>query len=434
MTIKNDSVIIIGAGVAGLALANILKYQGVPYKVFERDPTSDDRTQGWSISIHFCLLALKSSMDPIKYATLGEKSAVDPENPRTSTFSMLNGNTGESFFTFGDSHDDGVDIYRVNRKRFRTWLMEGIDVTWNKRLDHYTVVERGSGVEATFTDGTVVHGSIIVGADGINSEVCRQLIGTEEFAKTTISNPLKILAGSYWIDTEFRRHIEETLSKSHMMAIASSQEDGAHPTGLFSSLIDVDKSKEKPYRMMWSISTSDEKGPYCETDQKRLEQAKGWITKANFSGLLHRLVMETPEDTKVVPLNLRERSPHSKLDALQRNHPVVLIGDALHSMTMYRGEGANHAIEDSCLLGMKLADVYKGEKSMEEALDTYYKDALPRGRKAVAESHEAANMIHDSLDKVIEMINIASISAEERMKIINRENKLNISLENSNKA
>ncbi|KAI9252373.1 hypothetical protein BDA99DRAFT_443860 [Phascolomyces articulosus] len=415
MTIKENnntknSVIIIGAGLASLALANVLKYQGVPYKIFEREKSPDDRTQGWSLSMHFCLVSLKASMDPVKYATLGEKSAVDPEFPQKADFCMVNGNTGERVASVGGY--PGVDVFRVNRKRFRAWLMEGIDVTWNKRLEHYKVTEEG--VEATFTDGTVEYGRLIVGADGVNSQVCRQLIGAEEFNKTTTPNPLRVLACSYWVNSELRRQIEESLAPAHMMSIASSTEDAEHSICLFSSLIDVDKSRENPYEMVWSISNLDENEPHYETDQERLKQAKEWLNNAGFTGPLHQLVMETPEGTNMVALQLRERSPHSKLDTLQRDLPVVLVGDALHTMTMYRGEGGNHAIEDSSLLGMELAKFYKGEKSLEEAVDIYYKEALPRGRKAVADSHEAAKTVHSSRAKVLAMINATKAAIEKR--------------------
>ncbi|KAI9267896.1 hypothetical protein BDA99DRAFT_420775, partial [Phascolomyces articulosus] len=393
-------VLIVGAGLGGLALANVLKHQGVPFKIFERDSSPEDRTQGWSLSMHFCLFLLKSLMDPVKYATLGKKSAVDPANPSDNDFSLIDGNKGERIVKFGGI--PGADVFRVNRKRFRAWLMEGIDVQWNKRIDHYTVDKDEDGVQVTFTDGTVEEGSILVGADGVNSQVCRQLIGTEAFDKTTTENPLNLLVSSYWINSEFRRNIVDTLAPAHMMAAASGSEEDEHSLGLFSSLVDVDLNQEKPFEMLWCLSNINEKEPRYDTDQERLKQAKEWATNAGFSGLLSRLIMETPEDTQVVRIQIRERSPHEKLDTLR--DPVVLLGDALHTMTMYRGEGGNHAIQDSCLLGLELISMYKGEKTLQEALDAYYKESLPRGRKAVAESHEALNQMHSSKAQVLGMM------------------------------
>lgn len=42
-------VLIIGAGVAGLAVAQILRKSGVAFEVFERDDGT--RSQGWSIGL-----------------------------------------------------------------------------------------------------------------------------------------------------------------------------------------------------------------------------------------------------------------------------------------------------------------------------------------------------------------------------------------------
>ncbi|KAI9245820.1 hypothetical protein BDA99DRAFT_527537 [Phascolomyces articulosus] len=396
----NNNVLIIGGGLAGLALANVLKYQGVPYKVFERDASPDNRSQGFSLSMHFCLEALKSSMDPVKYATLGEKSAVDRDYPNRADACLVDGNTGERLFMF-PSESSSHDVFRVNRERFRNWLLEDIDVEWNKRIDHYTIITHNGGrkVKVTFTDGTVEYGSVLVGADGVNSQVYRQLIGSEAYDQSTSVNPVKILNGSYWIDSTFRREIENTLSYSHMMGSACANEDASHSICLFVSLLDHDPARkeqeDKPYEMLWSISSVDQEEPNYETDHEKLKQAKDWIHQSGFKGLLRRLVLETPEDTKVTALQVVERSPHPKMDTL-RGDPVVLIGDSIHKMSQFRGIAGNHAILDACLLGMELTRVYKGDTSLDQAIDTYYKEMLPRGRNAVEESHQAVEIMHAS--------------------------------------
>lgn len=86
----NGPVLIIGGGLAGLTLANILKHHGIPYQVFERDHCPTARDQGWSIGLRFCLAPLSQAIDPAKYATLGTRAAVNPQEPlpKASTSSM----------------------------------------------------------------------------------------------------------------------------------------------------------------------------------------------------------------------------------------------------------------------------------------------------------------------------------------------------------
>lgn len=45
-------VLIVGAGLAGLALAQCLRKQGIPFEIFERSASKDIRPEGWSIGIH----------------------------------------------------------------------------------------------------------------------------------------------------------------------------------------------------------------------------------------------------------------------------------------------------------------------------------------------------------------------------------------------
>jgi 2-polyprenyl-6-methoxyphenol hydroxylase-like FAD-dependent oxidoreductase len=56
MSISDFKVIIIGAGIAGLCLAQILRKEGVPFEIFERDDGS--RSQGWIITVDEYVLEL----------------------------------------------------------------------------------------------------------------------------------------------------------------------------------------------------------------------------------------------------------------------------------------------------------------------------------------------------------------------------------------
>jgi len=53
------------------------------------------------------------------------------------------------------------------RDRMRDFLLEGLDVRWNKKFVKYELEE--NGVWAIFDDGAREFGDILVGCDGINS-------------------------------------------------------------------------------------------------------------------------------------------------------------------------------------------------------------------------------------------------------------------------
>lgn len=45
-------VLIVGAGIGGLTLAQSLRKQGISFDIFERDVDRNARFQGWAIALH----------------------------------------------------------------------------------------------------------------------------------------------------------------------------------------------------------------------------------------------------------------------------------------------------------------------------------------------------------------------------------------------
>ncbi|CAO3596989.1 unnamed protein product [Absidia cylindrospora] len=423
-------VLIIGGGLSGLSLAQSLKYQGIPYKLFERDTGKDDRlNQGWSISMHFCLPALSKAMDPTHFSTLGSKASVNTDEPDDIQFTMVDGLTNKTLVSFDLNtiqanlpKGQSYPMLRINRKRFRAWLLEGLDVTWNKRLESYRILSNdeqlGGGVEATFTDGTTARGSVLVGADGVNSVVCKQLmtigkVNTDAFNQATTVNPTRCLVVLRWLTEEEYAPLR-ALSKIHLMAFGAlhrSTNQKQETVGLFASLNDIhpDPNVKRRFQVILSLSRFDESQtiPWYTDNKDRLQQFKSWA-KDGFEGDLQKVLLEVPEgddnqeQATVTYLTLRERYPQS--DCLEKHlGRIALVGDAAHTMTMFRGEGGNHAILDATVLGQALGDAYNVDKdtTLFDAIEKYNEEMIPRGTKAVKESHNAAYDAHTSPHLVV---------------------------------
>ncbi|CAO3638242.1 unnamed protein product [Cunninghamella blakesleeana] len=422
-SIETLPVIINGAGQSGLALAQSLKHRGIPYLIFERE-SAPRYHQGWSFLLHFCLPALAANLDPEFYKTFGQHAAVNPHHPTDVEFSFIDGKTLEihgkldpsTFPTATGGLEKKTDVYRVNRKRCRGWLLQGIDVQWGKYVDTYDIIDN-SFIQVQLNDGTKMKGSCLVGADGVHSNVCRQLLkknnnkikdeDEDELKKVTKINPVYNLIITRWLTNEEYEKIRR-LSKILLIAFAKIEKKYDYDYGdddylsCVISLNDVDLTSDRPNELFISVSRYDPENriPRYDNDADRLKLLKGWATQA-LEGDLLDLILNAPEDiTTVTTVIIRERNPQA--DAL-KNHQgrVTLIGDAAHTMTAFKGEGANHAILDAALLSNQLVKAYNNEISLYEAIENYQKEMIPRGMKAVSESHDSAENTHRSPEKVI---------------------------------
>lgn len=122
-------VLIIGAGVSGLLLAQHLKREGVPFRVFERDGDLATRGAGWGLTLHWSLAALQSLLPAGLAERICDESSVDRWADRRgelSRFPFFNLESGElKAQTPGAVKSARV---RVTRERLRRLLAEGVDI------------------------------------------------------------------------------------------------------------------------------------------------------------------------------------------------------------------------------------------------------------------------------------------------------------------
>ena len=64
----SDPILVIGAGIVGLTIAQACRKKGIPYRIFERDPSAHHRGAGWAITLHWyfnvgmCLIFAASNL------------------------------------------------------------------------------------------------------------------------------------------------------------------------------------------------------------------------------------------------------------------------------------------------------------------------------------------------------------------------------------
>lgn len=159
-------IIIIGSGVAGLALGQGLKLHNIPFRIFERD-AKDKPTQGHRFQLRDTTV-LKSLL-PTDLQTLFDKTCA-------------HGHKYEARYVDAKEFDFPAPVLKKPGNFApidRTWIRQlctlGLEdhIEYGRELEHYKSDE--DSVAVYFRDGSSETGCLLVGADGIKSAVRKQL-------------------------------------------------------------------------------------------------------------------------------------------------------------------------------------------------------------------------------------------------------------------
>lgn len=125
---NNLPVVIIGAGISGLLLAQKLRKDGIPFRIFERDDDFSTRGVGWGLTLHWSLPALRHLLPEHLVQRLPEayvdRQAV--EQGAASGFPFYDLSTGELKFTSPKAPE--FQRIRVTREKLRKLLATDIDI------------------------------------------------------------------------------------------------------------------------------------------------------------------------------------------------------------------------------------------------------------------------------------------------------------------
>ncbi|CAM0140435.1 hypothetical protein VKS41_006446 [Umbelopsis sp. WA50703] len=371
-----NSVLIAGAGPAGLALAQYLKTHNVPFRIVEK--ASESRLQGYSVSLHFGIPYITQAMGPERMDRFEEKTSVN--HTKDTGFATITADGEILLQSRGTPTIIGTGI-RANRARLRQALLDGLDLETGVEITGVEFTD--NGVLAKCTKGDIT-ADIIVGADGLNSAVRKSIIGdkVEELTVVTLSGSRDITAEQH---AAFAKY-----SPTHVMIHGKKLPGEKGVPNLFYSVNDVSRDN-KIYNIRWIISWDRaliyEDIP--ETNAGLHEFAHEVASR--FSDPFKSIVQETDPATKLWLGKVCQYMPDSSWNG---HGKVTLIGDALHAMTPYRGEGLNHAMIDIVKLGEQLVKAHHDEISITEAITAYEAEAIPRGQRAVQASYESAYQLH----------------------------------------
>ena len=138
--------------------------------------------------------------------------------------------------------------------------------------------------------------------------------------------------------------------------------------------------------LMWALSARREKFRLRETEWEHSGALTAAAARAmaGWSRAFSDLV-RLADPTTISCLPIRTSVPI----APWRSERITLLGDAIHSMTPYRGIGANVAIKDAARLTRAAAAAHRGERDLLEAILDYEAGMRDYGFRAVRNSLKA---------------------------------------------
>eukprot|EP00980_Cylindrotheca_fusiformis_P003489 scaffold781_cov132-Cylindrotheca_fusiformis.AAC.8 len=397
---EESHVVIIGSGLAGLSAAISLEQAGFSHvSIFERDDSFERQKEGYGLTLTY------NPKGPL--ASLGLLQQVANEDcPSRSHYLFRQDGSIMGYFGNAFSKHRGLGQrgnLRVPRKRLRKLLLDRlshtivhwghtlIDYEWNQETNQYTVLfEKRSTDTLEDSCNISVTADLLVAADGIRSIVLKQVYANSRLAENNARAGLRPIGIRLILGiAEFSHPL---LRERGFYTL-----DGKHR--LFTMPFESNRfDKSKSNRIMWQLSLSNEDEDSDENEESNSKKNLDPISLRQYvldtcdqwHDPVKAMVNSTPLET-IWGRDLMDRDPRQvqRLIQEQQVRRLVAIGDALHSMSPFKGQGANQALKDGPLLAHWLQ-----KASIDSAITSFWREVVQRTAPVVEASRRAARELH----------------------------------------
>ncbi|KAK7942446.1 FAD-dependent monooxygenase cctM [Apiospora aurea] len=370
-------ILILGAGLGGLSLAQALRKRGISLEIFERDNRDLERPHGWAVSVHSMVGDMKESVadDMPPFNTVDHLDSVDI--PCEFAYYNPDSTTKMGY------RDDGSRTYMwANRSTLRNWLSTHIDIQYDKHA--IRIEESDKNVTVNFKDGSSATGDILVGAEGVHSMTRKYILKGNDPVQ---SDKLFLVSGDVHL-TKPEMESQMTLSHSSYLVDFPGADDGK----TYHLFVGLDKLSSP------SGPQSGAEYYFHLTGEDEAADGDGFwtysATREELCAFALRQARDLPERFRCVigkaTVERMKRPPVRLNTLIMESLPVgtvTLLGDAAHVMTPFRGEGGCHAMKGGLNLARAIDKIDKGsDQNLREPLDEYQKEVIKRGCGAAAMS------------------------------------------------
>lgn len=407
-TLARKPILISGAGLSSLLLAQALTRAKIPCVIFERDASVSFRAQGYRLRLSDeGLDAIERSLGPEKFQEFWDKCG----KTGGGGFSVVNAISGE-ITPLGDQlgdeqqqEGDGAagqgnppqvqekltsrdgKIVGIARGDMRALFMKGCEslIQWSHHVTGYELTD--SGVHAVFADGSKsVEGELLVGGEGIHSKIAKQVS----------RGKLKVYdTGARGIHGQAPTTAFKGLGEGVWRIL---DESSPHGKLLIMTNVRPGEMNDPNLNFGWTMVAVPGiiKAPgdnYSTIGKPAADLAKSLTSKwdAKVKPLTDNMIESEAAFWKITC------STPSGVPQWENEPRVTVIGDAAHSMTPAGGIGANTAVRDSELLSRLLIEAGGYADGVTAA---YEKEMRVYGSEAVATSYGlASNLFQIHIDE-----------------------------------
>lgn len=338
-------ILISGAGLSSLLLAQSLLASRIPFLLFERDTSFAFRAQGYRLRLSAeGLDAIESVLSPEHFARFWARCGKTGGLGFTAYDALSGAQTAHSAPEQLSSRDG--KIIGIARGDMRAVFAEGCEgsIEWGRTVTGYELMEEG--VRAVFSDGTrSVEGAMLVGGEGIYSRVARQVSGGR----------LKVFdTGAGGIHGQAPSGAFKGLGEGVFRLRDASRGNGAV---FIITNIRPGERDDPEVKFGWTMGGQPgviraPNDDYSIVGSQAAEIAKS-LTKEWHPRF--RPLFEQMDEGEAAFWKITCSSP-SGVPEWPNEPRVTVIGDAVHSMTPAGGIGANTTVRDSALLGRLLRE------------------------------------------------------------------------------